>query len=154
MRSAERYDQSAGAWLTIGEMKVPRMNFTPCLHRDLVYLCGGMNPSIETYSPEMGSFALLPLHLPQEAEAKWKACSVVANDHLVVLSYSHIWKWDLRSRERGPVVTSKPASDVWSRCPPAIYGGMVLILNGNGAVGLSLETGEEVRERRSDSISG
>ena len=111
-----------------------------------------MNPSIETYNPEIGTFALIPVKLPQEVDAKWKACSVVANDQLVVLSYSHIWKWDLRGRDKEPVVASKPASDVWSRCPPAIYGGILLILNGTGAVGFSLETGEEVIERRSDCI--
>lgn len=135
-------------------MKVPRLNFTPCQHKDLVYLCGGMNPFIETYSPAVGNFTLLPLELPQEAVAKRKACAVVANDQLVVLSYSHIWKLDLRDQKKAPEITEKPRNDVWSRCPPAFYGGILLILSGTGAVGLSLETGEVVRERKSSLIEG
>lgn len=125
------------------------MNFTPCQHRDLVYLCGGMNPSIETYSPAVGNFTLLPYKLPQEVEAKWKTCAVAANEQLVVLSYSHIWKLDLRDPQKAPETAEKPISDVWSRCPPALYGGVLLILSGTGAVGLSLETGAVVRERKS-----
>lgn len=144
-RTTEQYSLTHHSWVYMNEMKVARQNFTPCLHHSTVYLCGGMNPSIEVHNIILGTFTLLPYKLPKETDTKWKTCSVIANDQLVVLSNTHIFKWNMKSQDT--VITEKPENEVWSRCQPALYGRLLLVLNGTGVVGISLETGKIVREK-------
>ena len=149
LKAVERMDVEKGRWEGEKEMKVARMNFTPCAYHSLVYLCGGMNPTIETFDLETSTYSLLSLHLPEELPMKFKATTIVSNGKLVVITYSHVWTWNVKEKGEPIVCTKESGTDAWSRCPPVVYGRLMLTLDGKGCVGHDFQTGRVVVRKSS-----
>lgn len=83
----EKYSIYHGSWTALGNsMLKPRSHFSPCLHRHLIYLCGGNSYSSEVFNPETEAFTALSGNLPDDSGCR----TVVWNEQLVVISYKFL----------------------------------------------------------------
>lgn len=82
--SSETFKLRNWDWFGLPNMTAPRVYFVPCLHRSLIYLCGGFCPSLDIFCPDTDSFLRSPaLSLP-EFSSETLALSI--NNWILIIS--------------------------------------------------------------------
>jgi len=121
LQACERFALETGQWEGIADMTSNRSAFNPCLHRRLIYLCGGMgsNGAIETYSPTLNLMRPVSIRLPEDVSGYFGCTTLSDSDRLVVISRDTVTQW---SPETAEIVTKKrpQSSYVWSSCRPVV----------------------------------
>ena len=84
IENCEKYSINHGSWTALSSnMLKPRSHFSPCLHRHLIYLCGGNSYHSEVFNPQTEAFTALSGNLPEDSGCR----TVIWNEQLVVVSY-------------------------------------------------------------------
>ena len=146
IQTCEKFLFRVTEWLPVpNNMITARSWFNPCLHKHLIYLCGGnqvveseiFDPSTETFSP------MIP-KLPDPGNTR----TVVVGDTLIVLSWNKISKLNLAKNETEFSVQSHWTYATWGAMSPLVVGPEVMFVAfNNGAIRcISLSTGQKVRE--------
>jgi len=148
VKQCEKIDPSSPnlTWNALPDMKSNRCWFTPCLFNAKVYLCGGVSPTIEEFSPQTENFFLLPLNF-----SGCNFCSTyVHNNCLVVHASSSITKFSV-----GPAGQLVLHSEVhystsvskWSSVQPVLDSarGLFFICQGLVCNSFNIETGAIVQ---------
>lgn len=142
MRTCEKMQLPDQHWAQISSMVHPRAYFTPCRFRTLFYLVSANKEAqrtIETFSAETESFAVLPVALPPRLRLNFPSVAFVANEELCFLMEGRqMARWKIETeREFRLYDTNHPAS---SGQPPLIVGSTVLIACMGNLMRFSLET--------------
>lgn len=83
-------------WNRLPEMLAPRFAFNPCHDGKLIYLCGGVTNTSETFYPATLTFAPLNFKLPDES---FSHSAVVFEGDLVILSRLYLNRWSLKRKK-------------------------------------------------------
>lgn len=117
-------------------MLAARTYFNPCSWAGLVYLCGGNETTVETYSPAADQYEMTDIQLP-DSFLRSPCTAVVWGVGLYVISDRETVTY-LFPR-RSTAVAAHRYLNVFSSCPPLCALGNVYIMVGKTAKGLSLQ---------------
>ena len=143
LTTCEKMDITDKQWVsTANNMLYPRISFTPCHHRALLYLVCSRNEAnrtIETFHPETEVFALLPIQLPSEIQIGWASVAFVVNGELCLLTDNQqMARWKVDSEHEFRVENT--GTTCFSTQQPLVMGSVVLIAYQGGVRQFSLET--------------
>jgi hypothetical protein len=128
LKSCEKYNLLDKQWLPLSNMMYPRMGFTPCPFRTLIYLpCPSTTHRIETFNPETEIFTVISVSLPSQM-AYSGSVSFVAKGELCVLTRGkQIAAWRIESEREFRLLDTD--RECGSSQQPLVLGSMVLIAN-------------------------
>lgn len=110
-------------------MLCPRHSFTPCYFHSLLYLASANHEgkgTVETYSAETDTFALLSVSLSPILQLGYRSVAFIANGELHLLTEGkQLALWSLETERELRVSSIGRAS--WSLQPPLIVGSCALI---------------------------
>lgn len=142
----EKYVFRISDWLPLkNQMITARSWFNPALYKHLVYLCGGNQVvQCEVFDPSTETFSALPMLVPDPGNTR----TVVANDHLIIVTWNKICRLNLAKEEKEFVVASHWTYATWGAMSPLVLGPeLFFVAFNNGAIrAVSLSTGQKVRE--------
>lgn len=118
----------------IDEMTCPRALFTPCIWENRVYLCGGGQTTIEIFDLHTQKYSE-KVDMSLSPTSAWSCSAVLQDNWLIVLSYQHIWRWNLLSGETKKVLHN--SNYTRSICAPVLRQGLIYILMGDEREGES-----------------
>jgi hypothetical protein len=142
LSSCEKMQLSAQRWERIGSMAQPRMAFTPCSFRSLLYLVSAKKETqriVETYNADIDAFAVLGVSLPAQLQLGYASVAFIVHGELCLLTGGRQMA-RLQIDKESEFRLFETSQATWSRQQPIIVGSMVLIANGLGVQQFSLDT--------------
>jgi len=108
LKTAEKLGKWAGNWAFIGEMAVPGFTFTPCIHRDHIYLpiANSRGKTLQSYHPLTNTYQTHSLRLCQPGNSS--VCTIYREELVVVTGRETVGRWTLGSlRTETELVSAK-----------------------------------------------
>ena len=141
-KSSEKYQCSQSSFATMRDMKVRRSMFTCCWHRQVVYLCGGTQCSVEVFYPKSEKFALVgKLEFDPETEMNFVTASYGSG--LVILSSNFLWKGPETSLQKQARRGKLIYGWVCRSHNPIVVRGVMYVAENDGCLTVNVATGEE-----------
>ena len=134
LSSVERFNYVTKSWETGNSMLSPKVCFTPCEHKGLVYLAGtsAIKKQLETLDPRTDTYSLLPLTLQGSL---YGCVSFVVEQDLIIVDYNKTAsKWRLGSEEThlsSISITLKDVASTYTNTAPIHYAEAIYWLDGS-----------------------
>lgn len=142
LRSCEKMQLSNKHWTQMNNMAYPRVGFTPCYFRSLLYLISSSVMSlgkVETFNQETEIFALFPVSLPSQVKLNLWSVAFIANGELCLMTWGQqMARLKIGSENEFRIYDIEKKA--WSNQPPLVLDSLVLIPCEGNVWQFSLET--------------